>query len=147
MDLGGGHDLSHAGLVVRAQQGGAVGGDKGLALELFQERERGGLHDHPGAGQGHITAVVVLVEDGLDVFAGGVRGGVHVGDEAQRGLLLAARGGGHGAVDVAVLVHTGVLNAEILHLLHQHVGEVELAGCGGVGAGFGVRGGIHPGVL
>ena len=145
--LGGGHDLSHTGLVVRTQQGGAVGGDKGLAFELFQERERGGLHDHPGGGQGHIVAVIVLVEDGVDVFAAGIRGSVHVGDEAQRGQLLAAGGGGQGAVDVAVLVHTGVLDAQIFHLLHQHVGEVELAGCGGVGAGFGIRGGIHPGVL
>ena len=69
-----GHDLSHTGLIVCTQQGGAVGGDESLALQLLQEGEGGGLHDHAGAGQGDIAAVVVLVEDGLDVLAGSVGG-------------------------------------------------------------------------
>ena len=145
--LGGGEDLGHAGFIVCAQQGGAVGGDEGLALQLFQEGEGGGLHDHAGAGQDDIAAVVVFVEDGLDVLAGGVGGGVHVGDEAQRGLLLAALGGGDAAVDVAVLVHKGVLDADGLHLLHQQVGQIKFPRGRGVGAGFGVRGGIYFGVF
>ena len=145
--LGGGQDLSDAGFIVSAQQGGAVGGDEGLALQLLQEGEGGGLHDHAGAGQGDIAAVVVLVEDGLDVLAGSVGGGVHVGDEAQRGLLLAALGGGDAAVDVAVLVHKGVLNADGFHLFHQQVGEVEFP-CGRrMGAGLGVRGGVYFGIF
>ena len=32
----------------------------------------------PGAGQGDVAAVIVFVEDGLDVLAGSVGGGVHV---------------------------------------------------------------------
>ena len=145
--LGGGEDLGHAGFIVCAQQGGAVGGDEGLALQLFQEGEGGGLHDHAGAGQDDIAAVVVFVEDGLDVLAGGVGGGVHVGDEAQRGLLLAALGGGDAAVDVAVLVHKGVLDADGLHLLHQQVGQIKFPRGRGVGARFGVRGSIYFGVF
>ena len=145
--LGNGQDLSDAGFIVSAQQGGAVGGDKGLALQLLQEGEGGGLHDHAGAGQGDVAAVVVLVEDGLDVLAGSVGGSVHVGDETQCGLLLAALGGGDAAVDVAVLVHKGVLNADGFHLFHQQVGEVEFP-CGRrMGAGLGVRGGVYFGVF
>ena len=145
--LGGGQDLRHTGLVVGTQQRGAVGGDEGLALQLLQEGEGGGLHDHAGAGQGDIAAVVVLVEDGLDVLAGSVGGGVHVGDEAQRGLLLAALGGGDAAVDVAVLVHKGVLNADGFHLFHQQVGEVEFPRGRRMGAGLGVRGGVYFGIF
>ena len=49
--LSGGHYRGDAGLVVRAENGGAVGRDKGLTLELFQERERGGLLTIPVAGR------------------------------------------------------------------------------------------------
>ena len=36
-DLGGGQNLCHTGLVVCAQQGGAVGGDQSLTLEAGQD--------------------------------------------------------------------------------------------------------------
>ena len=144
--LGSGQDLSDAGFVVSAQQGGAVGGDEGLALQLLQEGEGGGLHDHAGAGQGDVAAVVVFVEDGLDILAGSVGGGVHVGDEAQRGLF-SQPWWRDAAVDVAVLVHKGVLDADGLHLFHQQVGEVEFP-CGRrMGAGLGVRGGVYFGIF
>ena len=99
-----------------------------------------------GAGQHHVLAVVVLVEHRLDVFAGGVGHGVHVGDEAQGRLVFIAGGGGDGAVHIAVLIHSGVLDAQLLHLFHQQAGQVELALAGGVGARVGVRGGVHLGV-
>jgi len=38
--------------VVSTQQGGAVGGDQGLALHRGQEGESGNLHHHAGGGQG-----------------------------------------------------------------------------------------------
>ena len=142
-----GHDLSHTGLIVCTQQGGAVGGDEGLALHGGKEGEGGDLHHLAGGGQHHIAAVIVLVQDGVHVLAAGIRGGVHVGDQTQRGLFLAAGGGGQGTVDVAVLVHKGVLNADGLHLFHQKVGEVEFP-CGRrMGAGLGVRGGVYFGVF
>jgi len=136
--LHGGHDLGHTGLVIGAQQGGAVGGDQGLALHRGQEGESGNLHHHAGGGQGHVAAVVVLVQDGVHVLAAGIGGGVHVGDEAQCGLVLAAGSGRQAAVDVAVLVHTGILHAQSLELLHQLVGQVKFPGGGRVRTGFGI---------
>ena len=142
-----GHDLGHTSLVVSTQQGGAVGGDQGLALHGCQEGEGGHLHHHAGGGQSHVAAVVVLVQDGVHVLAAGIRGGVHVGDEAQCGLVLAAGSGGQAAVDVAVLVHTGILHAQSLELLHQLVGQVKFPGGGRVRTGFGIRGGVHPDII
>src|SRR5699024_8465261 len=138
--LDGGHDLGHAGLVVGPQQGGAVGGDQGLALHAGQEGEVLDPHHRAGGGQGDVPAVVVLVQDGADVFAGGVGGGVHVGDQAQGGPVLAAGRGGQGAVNIAVLVHGGVLHPQGLEFLHQHPGQIELALGGGVGPGQRVGG-------
>ena len=145
--LGGGQDLRHTGLVVGTQQRGAVGGDEGLALQVFQEGEGGDLHDHAGGGQGDVAAIVVLVQDGVHVLTGSVRCGVHVGDKAQRRLVLAAGGGGEGAVDVAVLIYKGVLDADGLHILHKDMGQVELPLGRGMGAGIGVRGGVNTGIF
>ena len=133
-----GHDLGHTSLVVSTQQGGAVGGDQGLALHRGQEGESRNLHHHAGGGQGHVAAVVVLVQDRVHVLTAGIRGGVHVGDEAQCGLVFAAGSGGQAAVDVAVLVHTGILHAQSLELLHQLVGQVKFPGGGRVRTGFGI---------
>ena len=145
--LDGGHDLGHAGLVVGAQQGGAVGGDEGLALERGQEGEVRHFHHGAGGGQGDVAAVIVLVQDGLDVLAGGVGRGVHVGDQAQGGPLLAAGGGGQRAVYIAVLVHHGVLHTQGVEFLHQHPGQVELALGGRMGPRRGVGGSVHFDVL
>ena len=75
-----GHDLSHAGLVVRAQQGGTVGGDERFALEAIQagkacrreHRARGGEHD--------VAAVIVRVQLRLDPLAGIIGRSVHMSD-------------------------------------------------------------------
>lgn len=85
-DLGGGQDLCHTGLVVCAQQGGAVGGDQSLTLEVGQEGEGGDLHHHAGGGQGDIAAVIILVQDGGNTLAGSVGGGVHVAIRPRAGL-------------------------------------------------------------
>ena len=142
-----GHDLSHTGLIVCTQQGGAVGGDEGLALHGGKEGEGGDLHHLAGGGQHHIAAVIVLVQDGVHVLAAGIRGGVHVGDQTQCGLFLAAGGGGQRAVDVAVFVHPGVLHAQSLQLLHQLVSQIKLPRSGRMGAGLRVRGGVDPDVI
>src|SRR5699024_2340532 len=104
-------------------------------------------HHRAGGGQGDVPAVVVLVQDGADVLAGGVGGGVHVGDQAQGGPVLAAGRGGQGAVNIAVLVHGGVLHPQGLEFLHQHPGQIELALGGGVGPGQRVGGGVNLNVL
>ena len=142
-----GQNFGDAGLVVGTQQGGAVRGDEGLALHAAQEGEDRGLHHHAGGGQGHLAAVVVLPHDGLHVLTAGVVGGVHVRDQAQGMLVFAARGGGQSAVDIAVLVHTGILQAKCFHLLHQLTGEVELPRRRRMGAGVFVRGGVHPDIV
>ena len=142
-----GHDLSHTGLIVCTQQGGAVGGDQGLALHGGKEGEGGDLHHLAGGGQHHVAAVVVLVQDGVHVLAAGIRGGVHVGDQTQCGLFLAAGGGWQGTVDVAVLVHTGILHAQSLQLLHQLVSQIKLPRSGRMGAGLRIRGGVDLDVI
>ena len=142
-----GQDLGHAGLVICAQQGRAVGGDEGLALQLLEEGEGGGLHDHAGGGQDHIAAVVVFMEDGVDVLAAGIRCGVHVGDQTQCRLVLAVGRSRNAAVNVAVLVHKGIFDADGLHVLDQNVCKVKLPLCGGMRTRIGIRGGVHPGIF
>ena len=142
-----GHDLSHTGLIVCTQQGGAVGGDQGLALHGGKEGEGRNLHHLAGGGQHHVAAVIVLVQDGVHVLAAGIRGGVHVGNQTQRGLFLAAGGGGQGTVDVAVLVHPGILHAQSLQFLHQLVSQIKLPRSGRMGAGLRVRGGVDLDVI
>ena len=89
-----------------------------LTLEVGQEGEGGDLHHHAGGGQGDIAAVIILVQDGGNTLAGSIGGGVHVGDQAQGRLVLTAGGGGDAAVDIAVLVYPGILDAQSLHLFH-----------------------------
>ena len=134
------HDLGHTGLVVGAQQGRAVGGDESLTLHLGQERELGGVQHSAGGRQYNLAAVVVGVDLRVDVFAAGVIGGVHMGDEAQGLGALLSRSGGQRGVDVAVLVHMGIGQAQVLQLLHQLVGQVKLTHRAGMGAALGVRG-------
>ena len=45
------------------------------------------------------------------------------------------------------LIHMGIRKAKVLQLLDQHAGQVKLAGGGGVGIAYGVRGGIHLNVI
>ena len=142
-----GQDLCNAGLVIGTQQGGAVGGDEGLALHGPQERKHRGLHHHAGGRQSHIAAIVVLPHHGLHVLAAGIAGGVQMGDQSKGGLVLAARGGGQGTVDVAMLVHPGILDAKALHFLHKLTGKVKFPLGRGVGTGVLVRGGVDPDII
>ena len=131
---GGAEDLRHAGLVVAAQEGGAVGGDEGFALLLEQGGEIAGGQGEAAGAQGDVTAVVVFDDLGVDVLPGDAAVGVHVGDEAHGGVPL--RCGGDGAVDIAGVVHVGVGDA---HGFHQadDVGPQDFlargAGDGGAG--------------
>src|SRR5699024_9781192 len=60
-----GHDLGDTRLVVGPQQGGAVGSDEGLALQVRQEGELLSPDDPALPGQSHVAAVVVFMEDGV----------------------------------------------------------------------------------
>ena len=62
-------------------------------------------------------------------------------------FVLTAGRGRQGAIDVAVLVHMGILHAKGLHLLHQLAGKVKLPFSGRVRTGVFVRGGMHPDII
>ena len=132
-----GHDFRHAGLVVRAQHAVAAGDDHILALQGGQEVKA--VDDH-AVFQRDGLPVIVFDHLGMGRAQHAV-GGVHVGDEAHPGGMIAL--GGNGAIDVAVLVHPGVSNAQGLHFVHQHTGQRPLVRAGGAGlAGF-HGGGLH----
>ena len=145
--LGHGHDLRHAGLVVCAEDGGAVGDDEGLAAEGGEMGEGGGAQRAPARAQLDVAAVVVLDHAGLDVLAGEIGDGVNVGEEADAGLVLQARRGGQGGVDVAVLVHVHVLRAELVQLPLQDVRKIKLPLGRGGGRAVLNAGGVHLRIL
>ena len=112
-----GHDFRHASLVIRTQQGGAVGDDQVLAHILLQAGIIGILHkDALFLVQADVTAAI-FHNLGLDVRTGSIGRGVHVGNKAngrQRRIT------GNGAVNVAIFVHVGICNAHFFHFLHQY---------------------------
>ena len=142
-----GHDLRDAGLVVRAEQGGAVRGDERHADQLFQAGERRGAERFAASGQKHVAAVVMLDDLRLHVFAGAIRRGVEVGDEAERGLLLAARRRGQPAVDDAVFVNVDVFKAEGFQLIDEDVRQIVLAHGAGDGGAVRVGGGVDRNIF
>ena len=89
----------------------------------------------------------MLNDLGLHVFAGKVGRGVHVGDEAEGGHVLAARRRGQPAVDDAVWIDVDALKAEGLHLFLEHPGQVELARGAGHNGGIGIGGRVDLNVL
>ena len=133
--LGHGHNLRHAGLVVRAEQGGAVGDHQVLADIFFQVRVFLFAQDDLFFLVEQDIPAVVFDHFGLDVVAGSVLGGVHVGDEADDRFVLLALGGRDGSVDVTLVIHKGVGDADLLHLLHQRRGQDFLVGGGRDGFG------------
>ena len=75
-----GHDLGYAGLVVGAEQGGAVGRHHRVAHAAREVGVVGGADDLSGvAGQADVTAVVVLDDLGCDAGPEGGEVGVDVG--------------------------------------------------------------------
>ena len=135
--LGQGHDLGHTGLVICAQDAVAAGDDQLLTRERRQELEA--VDDH-AVLQRDGLAVVVRDAHRLGRAADAV-GGVHVGDKADLGRVVAL--GGDGGVDIAVLVHTGVGDAHRLQLVYQHFGQHQLVGAGGTGLTGFFTGGLH----
>ena len=141
------HDLGDPRFVVRPQQGGAIGGDEGLALEPGQPGETGG-GDHPSLpGQDDIAAVIVFVHNGVDVFPGKGGGGVHVGQEAQGGDVLQPLGCGEPGGNDAIAVHAWAFQPQLFQLLHQQAGQIPLAGGGGGGPRLRGGGGVDFDVL
>ena len=139
---GRGHDRGDAGLVVRAEQGGSVGGDERLALEFGHPL---GLVDADDlalvAGQDNVFAVVFAVDHGLDVFARGLGRRVHVCEPGDgRGSLDVARYGAH---HDAVRVDTDVFELKCAHLVGEDFAQLELPGRTRIVGGLLDRGGFH----
>ena len=134
------HDLGHAGFIVRPQQRGAVGGDEGLALHRAQEGENLWVQHRAGGRQDDGLTVVILVDLRLDILTAGVVRRIHVGDKAQGLGVFLPRGGGQCGVDIAVLVHMGIGQAQFFQLLDEDFGQIKLAQRAGVGATVGVGG-------
>ena len=82
-DLQHGHNLGHTGFIVRTQQGGAIGGDQGLALELCQEWELPGAENCAGTGQDNIAAVIIFMDLGLHILARCIGGSIHMGNKSK----------------------------------------------------------------
>ena len=83
----------------------------------------------------------------LHVFAGAIRRGVEMGDEAERGLLLAARRRGQPAVDDAVFVNVDVFKAEGFQLIDEDVRQIVLAHGAGDGGAVRVGGGVDRNIF
>ena len=65
-----------------------------------------------------------------------------MGNEAQNGAVIMVNVAGDGAVQIAVLVQTDIVQAHFPHLLFQRTGENQLFFGAGAGFGIAVRGGV-----
>ena len=129
--LAGGDDLRDTGLVVRAQHGGAVGGDEGLALERGQVGILLHAQDPAALAEDDVAAVIVFDHLGLYVLAAEVRDGVKMGDEGDARPVLKPERGRQLTVNIGVVVHIDVRYADLFKLLNKVAGEVELPLGGG----------------
>ncbi len=113
------HDLGEPGLVVGAEQGGAVSGDDVVADLVLQRRMLGGANHLGGVGRQHDVAATIVLDDlGFDVLAGAIGRCVHVRAKADDGHLLVGVGR-DGRIDIAVFVEMGVGEAHRLQLDRQ----------------------------
>ena len=121
----GGDDLGDPGLVVCAEQRGAVARDDVVPHPRRQVRQLVRIeHLARIAGQPDRAARVRVVEDGRHTRAGSVRRRVHVRDETDRGGFLDRPG--KGREHVAVLGELGVLEADRAELVDEEPRQVEL---------------------
>ena len=129
------HDLGDAGLVVGAEQRGAVGGDDVVADLVGQRRVFGGADHLRRIARQHDVAAAVVPDDlRLDVLAGAVGRSVHVRAEADdRHLLVGIRRDGR--VDVAVFVEMGVGEAHRLQFGGEQAAQIFLLFGGRAGRG------------
>ncbi len=142
-ERGGVHDLGQAGLVVGAEQRGAVSGDDVVA-DLIGERRMLGGADHLGgvARQHDVAAAIVFDDLRLDVVAGAIGRGIHVRAEADHRDVVLVRGRGDSGIDVAVRVEMRIGESDRLQFARQQAAEIFLL----LGGRAGRRGRIGLGV-
>ena len=135
-------DFGKAGLVVGAEQGGAVGGDDVVADLIGERGMLGGADDLAGIARQHDVAAAIVADDlRLDVLAGAVGRGVHMRAETDDRHLLGGIGG-NGRIDVAVLIEMGVAKADRLQFRREQAAQILLL----VGGWAGWRGRVGLGV-
>ena len=102
------HDFGQPGLVVGAQQRGAVSGDDVVADLIGQRGMIRGADHLRGVGRQHDVAAAIVSDDlRFDVLAGAIGRCVHVRAEADDRNLLVGIGRDR-RIDVAVFVEMGV---------------------------------------
>ena len=126
----GGEDLRDARLVIRPQQGAAVGDDQ-VMTDLFLQIRELLRAQHPAMAQVDGTAAIVFHHPGLHILPAEIRGRVYMGNEANAGTVLIALAGREEAVDVAALLPAHPLQPQRLHLLLQPLRQLLLAGSAG----------------
>ena len=120
------HDLGEPGLVIGAQQRGAVRRDDVVADLVCQRRMLGGA-DHLRAirRQYDVAAAIVLHDLRPDVLAGAIGRSIHMRAEADHRHALAGVRRDR-CVDVAVVVEMGVGNAHGLQFGREQAAQVLL---------------------
>ena len=136
------HDLGETGLVVGAEQRGAVRGDDIVADLVVKHRVLGWADDLRGIGRQHDVAAAIIPHDlRLDVLAGAIGRGVHVRAEADhRDLLAGIRRDRR--VDIAVFVEMGIADAHRLQLRDEQAAEILLLRGGRAGRRVRIRLGV-----
>ena len=128
--LAGGEDLRDARLVVRPQQGAAVGDDQVMADLLLQIRELLRAQ-RPAMTQVDGAAVIVFYHPGLHILPAEIRSRVYMGDQADGGAVLIALAGREETVNIAALLPEHPLQPQRLHFPLQRLCQLLLAGSAG----------------
>ena len=114
--LGHSKDLCNAGFVVRPQQSGTIGDNQVLAPASVQN----GIVRLPQINLPLFVQKDVFSVIGNDfrpdVCAGGIRCGIHMGNQPNGGQAWLP---GNGAVNITVGVHMGIPDSHLEHFLHQ----------------------------
>ena len=120
------HDFGKPGLVVGAEQRGAVRGDDIIADLIEKRRMIGDPDDLRRVARQHDVAAPIVLDDlRFDVRAGAVRRSVHMRAEANDGNLL-VRIGRNGRIDVAMFVEMGVADSHRLKFAGKQAAQVFL---------------------
>ena len=129
------HDLCNAGLVVCAEQSGAVGNDKVLTYVVEHMLEYLCSHYDVFFRVEHdVLAVIVLYYAGSDIGAGSIGSGIHVSYKANdRRLGIAICG--NGRIYAAGIIQPDIGGAQFFQLFYKHSCQILLLfGCGYGGA-------------
>ncbi len=120
------HDFGEAGLVVGAEQGGAIGRDDVVADLVGQRRiVRRADHLRRIARQDDVSAAIISDELRFDVRTRTVRRRVHMRAEANDGNLLGSVRRNR-SVDVTVLVEMGIRDSHLKQFAHQQAAKIFL---------------------